>query len=313
MHEGARGTEEKVCATEGAAVPGGRPAAPSAGRRAPGTGPAAEKIVEARDVRHAYVLGREDLLGVSLDVIRGEFVAVVGENGSGKTTFARHLDALLALQAGELTVCSFDASDPTTVWELRRACGMVFQSPENQFVSTEVAEDVAFGPRNFGASEEEAASAASAALATVGLAGFEQRSVYELSGGQQQRVALAGVLACDPDLIVLDEATSMIDPHGRDELSAAVRAAQALRGATVIWITHDMELAARADRVVVMRAGRVAAQGAPEEILANRELLERAGLEPPFVVRCWEELVRLGRAAGPAPVTVEGLVSALCG
>ena len=271
-----------------------------------------EKIVAARAVSHAYVPGRPDLRDVSLDVAPGELVAVVGENGSGKTTLARHLNALVPLQAGELRVAGIDAADPARVWELRRACGMVFQTPENQFVSSVVGEDVAFGPANFGAGERNARAAAASALAAVGLAGFERRDVHGLSGGQQQRVALAGVLACEPDVIVLDEATSMIDPQGRDELVRAVLRAREERGATVVWITHDMELAARADRVVVMRAGEIAAAGAPGEVLVDRALLEGAGLEPPLAVRTWEALARRGLVAGPAPVTVEGLVSALC-
>ena len=271
-----------------------------------------EKIVEARGVSHAYVPGRPTLRDVWLDVAPGELVAIVGENGSGKTTLVRHLNALVPLQSGELVVAGISAGDPARVWELRRACGMVFQNPENQFVSTVVGEDVVFGPENFGESSAEARAAASEALTAVGLAGFERRDVHTLSGGQQQRVALAGVLACEPDVIVLDEATSMIDPQGRDELVRAVLAARADRGATIVWVTHDMELAARADRVVVMRAGEVAGTGAPERVLANRSLLEGAGLEPPFATRVWEGLLSSGAVSGPAPVTVEGLVSALC-
>lgn len=272
-----------------------------------------EKIVEARGVSHAYVAGRPTLRDVSLDVAGGELVAVVGENGSGKTTLARHLNALIALQAGSLAVAGLDVSDPACVWELRRACGMVFQNPENQFVSSVVAEDVAFGPRNFGASEEDAAGAAGRALEAVGLAGFDRRDVHGLSGGQQQRVALAGVLACGPRLVVLDEATSMIDPRGRDELARAVEDARRERGTTVVWITHDMEIAGRADRVVVMSGGEVVAVGAPGDVLADEALLGRAGLEPPLATRTWRALERAGAVSGPAPVTVEGLVSALCG
>ena len=269
--------------------------------------------VTARGVTHAYVPGRDDLRGVDLDVARGELVAVVGENGSGKTTLARHLDALIGLQKGSLTVAGIDAADPSRVWELRRACGMVFQNPENQLVSSVVGEDVAFGPRNFGASETEAAAAASRALAAVGLAGFERRDAHELSGGPQQRVALAAVLACEPDVIVLDEATSMIDPQGRDELARAVGRARRERGCTVIWITHDMELAARADRVAVMGSGRVLACAAPGEVLTDDALLAEAGLEPPLAVLVWRALERAGAVAGPCPVTTGGLVSALCG
>ncbi|MBM6774835.1 ATP-binding cassette domain-containing protein [Olsenella profusa] len=269
--------------------------------------------VRARGVRHSYVRGREDLRGVDLDVAAGELVAIVGENGSGKTTLARHLNALLALQAGSLTVAGLDAADPARVWELRRACGMVFQNPENQLVSSVVGEDVAFGPRNFGADGEDAQAAASRALAAVGLAGFERRDAHALSGGQQQRVALAAVLACEPDVIVLDEATSMIDPQGRDELSRAVEAVRHERGSTVLWITHDMEIAARADRVVVMRAGEVAAAGAPGEVLTDEALLASAGLEAPLAVRAWRALEAAGAVSGACPVTTEGLVRALCG
>lgn len=271
-----------------------------------------EKIVEARGVSHAYVAGRPTLRDVSLDVAGGELVAVVGENGSGKTTLARHLNALIALQAGSLAVAGLDASDPACVWELRRACGMVFQNPENQFVSSVVGEDVAFGPLNFGAGEKDARAAASAALAAVGLAGFERRGVHALSGGQQQRVALAGVLASGPRVIVLDEVTSMIDPRGRDELVRAVLRVREELGSTVIMITHDMELAARADRVLVMREGELIACGRPEEVLVDEGLLRRAGLDAPLVVRTWHELEAAGAVSGPAPVTVEGLVSALC-
>ena len=271
-----------------------------------------EKIVDARDISHAYVRGRTTLRDVSLGISRGELVAIVGENGSGKTTLARHLNALIPLQEGTLRVAGIDAADPSRVWELRRACGMVFQNPENQFVSSVVGEDVAFGPKNFGAGEKDARLAASSALAAVGLEGFERRDVHALSGGQQQRVALAGVLASGPQVIVLDEATSMIDPRGRDELVRTVLAARSERGAAIIWITHDMELAARADRVVVMCEGEVVAQGAPEDVLTDEGLLSGAGLEPPFVVRTWRALEAAGAVVGPAPVTVEGLVSALC-
>ena len=154
-------------------------------------------------------------------------------------------------------------------------------------------------------------------LAFEGAAGERVRALddvsLEVSGGQQQRVALAGVLASGPRVVVLDEATSMIDPQGRDELAAAVSRARRERGTTVIWVTHDMELAARADRVVVMRAGEVAAEGAPADVLADEALLAGAGLEPPLAVRAWRELERAGAVCGRAPVTVEGLVSALCG
>lgn len=293
--------------------------------------------VRARGVWHSYALAaareadgrrcppapnavprnRADLRGVDLDVPRGSFVAVVGANGSGKTTLARHLNALVRLQEGELAVCGIslggEVADPGTTWELRHRCGMVFQSPENQFVSTVVGEDVAFGPLNFGASPEAASSAASAALAAVGLPGMERADVHELSGGQQQRVALAGVLACEPDLVVLDEATSMLDPQGANGVLAAVGALRASRGTTVVAVTHDMEVAATADLVAVMGKGRVAAFGDPHVVLADAELLAGAGLRPPVAVRTWRGLVGRGLAdvGARCPVTIGELAEAV--
>ena len=280
-----------------------------------------EKSVRARDVWHSYVWPgsheHADLRGVALDVPPGSFVAVVGANGSGKTTFARHLNALVPLQEGALEVCGLDVSDASSTKELRRRCGMVFQNPENQFVSSVVAEDVAFGPQNFGRTADEAASLAADALAAVGLEGFGERDVHELSGGQQQRVALAGVLACGPEVVVLDEATSMLDPQSAVDVVQAVRDASSLTGSTVIAVTHDMELAAEADLVVVMSQGVVLAQGDPHDVLVDEELLAKAGLRAPVAVRTWRECRKRGICSdAPVPVTIAELaqeVAALCG
>ena len=280
-----------------------------------------EKSVQARDVWHSYMWPgsheHADLRGVALDVPAGSFVAVVGANGSGKTTFARHLNALVPLQEGTLRVCGLDVSDVSSTKELRRRCGMVFQNPENQFVSSVVSEDVAFGPQNFGHTADEAAGLAADALAAVGLEGFGERDVHELSGGQQQRVALAGVLACGPEVVVLDEATSMLDPQSAVDVMKAVRDALSLIGATVIAVTHDMELAAEADLVVVMSQGAVLAQGDPHDVLVDEELLAKAGLRAPVAVRTWRECRKRGVCSDvPVPVTIAELareVAALCG
>ena len=162
------------------------------------------------------------LQDVSLDIADGEFAAILGHNGCGKSTLARHFNALLPLQKGKLTVAGLDVSDESVLWQLRRKAGMVFQSPDNQFVSTIVAEDVAFGLENYGEAEAVISQKVSAALAAVGMAGFENRSTHRLSGGQKQRVALAGVLAMDPELLIFDEATSMLDPGGRREVLSAI-------------------------------------------------------------------------------------------
>lgn len=297
----------------------------------------ADPAVRVRGVWHSYALAarreargekcppaagtvprdRAELRGVDLDVPAGALVAVVGANGSGKTTLARHLNALLSLQEGSLSVCGLDVAERGVAWELRRRCGMVFQCPENQFVSSLVAEDVAFGPLNFGATPTQAEAAATRALGAVGLAGFERASVHELSGGQQQRVALAGVLACEPEVLVLDEVTSMLDPQGAADVMAAVDALRRAGGTTVVAVTHDMEVAATADVVVVMGAGRVLAQGDPHEVLADAELLARARLRPPVAVRTWAGLAERGLVpeGRPCPVTVGELakaVSSLC-
>lgn len=224
--------------------------------------------VTARGVTHAYVPGRDDLRGVDLDVARGELVAVVGENGSGKTTLARHLDALIGLQKGSLTVAGIDAADPSRVWELRRACGMVFQNPENQLVSSVVGEDVAFGPRNFGASETEAAAAASRALAAVGLAGFERRDAHELSGGQQQRVGIARAMAADPKIIYFDEPTSALDPELTQEVLQVMKDLAA-KGMTMVIVTHEMAFAREvSDRVVFMENGVIVEEGSAEQMFS---------------------------------------------
>lgn len=281
-----------------------------------------EPAVLARGVWHSYGRAashaRATLRGVDLDVEAGSFTCILGANGSGKTTFVRHLNALIPLQKGDLTVCGLDlSSDARNSWAVKSRCAMVFQSAGNQFVSSIVEEDVAFGPLNFGAAPDQAADAARHALEAVGLSGFEARDVNELSGGQRQRVALAGVLACSPDVVVLDEAGCMLDPQSRRDVLLAVREACEKTGAALIAVTHDLELAAAADKVVLFCEGKVAAAGAPGEVLAREDLLASAGLRAPVAVRTWRLLRERGAvpAGMPCPVTVEALaqaVSALC-
>lgn len=270
--------------------------------------------VEARHIWFTYEgASMPSLVDVSVSAERGFLIAVVGVNGGGKTTFIRQLNCLLKPQAGTLYVAGLDALEPRNLWDVRRACGMMFQNPENQFVSSLVGEDVEFGPLNYGVAPAAAARLAGAALDAVGLPDFEDRDVHDLSGGQQQRVALAGVLALEPAIIVLDEATSMLDPRGRADVLAAVEDVRARRGSTVIAATHDMEYAAHADRIVAISGGRVVAEGTPREVLGNLAALERCGLVAPIAVRVWERLVDMGvctRGEG-APITFGDLARIL--
>ena len=247
-----------------------------------------------------------------ITVRAGELVAVLGHNGCGKSTLVKHFNALLEVQKGELTVAGLDAKCEANVWKLRRKVGMVFQNPDNQFVSSVVAEDVAFGLENYGVASSEIPERVSAALALVGMAGFEKRSPHMLSGGQKQRVALAGVLAMDPDILVFDEATSMLDPDGRREVLSVIERLHSEQGKTIVMITHYVEEAVFADRVYLMHDGRMLADGTPREMLTDLELLRRTGLTPPVPVRMYHDLKAAGFELPYCPLTNEELAEELC-
>ncbi len=270
--------------------------------------------IEARHIGFAYEgASTPSLVDVTASVGRGALIAVVGANGGGKTTFIRQLNCLLRPQTGTLRVAGFDALEPENLWKVRRACGMVFQNPENQFVSSLVGEDVGFGPLNYGVAPADAIRLAGAALEAVGLPGFEDRDVHDLSGGQQQRVALAGVLALEPEIIVLDEATSMLDPQGRSDVLSAIERIRSRKGSTVVAATHDMEYAAGADQVIAILGGRIVSEGSPQEVLGDPAVLERSGLVAPVAVQVWERLVDAGVCprAERAPITFGDLARAL--
>ena len=257
-------------------------------------------MIDAHDIRFSYdgPGGRRSLNGAQLHVSPGEFVAVLGHNGCGKSTLVKHFNALLPLQHGTLTIDGMDAADPANRWALRRKVGMVFQNPDNQFVSTIVGEDVAFGLENYGVPENEIPARVAAALAAVDMAGYENRATHTLSGGQKQRVALAGVLALSPDILVFDEATAMLDPDGRQEVLRTIRRLHKEQHKTVVMITHFMEEAAQADRVIVLEEGRVACDGTPQDVLVQAELLEHLNLDLPFAAELSLELGRRGVPVG---------------
>ena len=272
------------------------------------------KMINANELVYAYDEqdgARRSLDGISLTVDKGELVAVLGHNGCGKTTLARHLNALLPVQEGELTVAGCDARDENRVWQIRKSCGMVFQNPDNQFVSSFVEEDIAFGPRNFGADEADIPEKVRSALAAVGMAGFERRSPQLLSGGQKQRIAIAGVLATDPDIMVFDEVTAMLDPQGRQEVLDTIKRLHAA-GKTIVMISHYIEEAVFADRVVLVHDGRKLAEGAPRDMLTDLELLRRTGLTPPLSVQVYYDLLDAGVKLELCPLTIEELVDEIC-
>ena len=230
---------------------------------------------------------------ISLAVREGEFLCVLGGNGSGKSTLAKHINALLAPDSGMVYILGRDSADPANTYYIRSNAGMVFQNPDDQIVASVIENDVAFGPENLGVPTEELRERVTAALKQVGLQGFETRETTSLSGGQKQRVAVAGVLAMEPRILVFDEASAMLDPRGRAGLMRVCRELNDA-GLTIILITHFMEEAALADRIVVLENGHVALMGTPDEVLTQFDVLERLSLEVPFAVSLSNELRKRG-------------------
>ena len=267
-----------------------------------------EIFIHARDLCFSYAdeEGREDnpaLKNFSVDICRGEYVAVLGHNGSGKSTFAKLLNYILEPTSGELTVNGLDLSckdlSDEEILTLRKNVGMVFQNPDNQLVATIVEQDVAFGPENLGVEREELRRRVDSALETVGMTAYAKHEPHRLSGGQKQRVAIAGILAMMPQCVVFDESTAMLDPGGRREVLDTIRKLNREYGMTVLNITHYMNEAAEADRIIVINDGELLMDGTPDEVFAKRDTLNRVGLEVP---QC-AELIHALRAAG---IHIEG-------
>ena len=233
---------------------------------------------------------RESLCGVSLEIDEGSFVAVLGHNGSGKSTLAKHMNAILTPTEGKVWVAGLDSSDEEKLLDVRRTVGMVFQNPDNQIVANVVEDDVAFAPENLGVPSEEIRRRVDAALKQVGMYDFRMHAPHLLSGGQKQRVAIAGVLAMQPKVLVLDEPTAMLDPQGRQEVVQTVTALCREKGMTVVLITHHMEECIGADRLIIMSNGAIVADGSPQEVFSQVELMEREGLDVPETTRVLHEL-----------------------
>ena len=254
----------------------------------------AASVVKLSHIDFRYY-GREvnSLTDVSLEIKEGEWVAIIGPNGSGKSTLAKIMNGLLVPAAGQVTIKDLTI-DEETVWEARRSVGMVFQNPDNQFVGSTVEDDVAFGLENNGVPRQEMISRIEEALAEVRMSEFKDKEPARLSGGQKQRVALASILALRPDIIILDEATSMLDPNGRQEVIAAIRKIKERFNLTVISITHDLDEASLADRILMMQGGRLVQDKKPEEIFLMGEQLVEQGLDVPFSQKLKDALAARG-------------------
>jgi len=250
--------------------------------------------------------------GVDIDIKEGQFVAILGHNGSGKSTFAKHINALLLPSDGTIWIDGINTKDEEHIWDVRKTAGMVFQNPDNQIIGTVVEEDVGFGPENMGVPTEDIWKRVNESLEKTGMTAYRHHSPNKLSGGQKQRVAIAGVMAMRPKCIVLDEPTAMLDPNGRKEVLAAVHQLNKQENVTVVLITHYMEEVIDADHVIVMDGGHVVMEGTPREIVSQVETLKKYRLDVPQVTLLAHELKQSGVDIPDGILTTEELVNALC-
>ena len=274
-------------------------------------------ILKTEDLRFSYPAAVEGehpvvLDGVNLSIAPGSFVAVLGHNGSGKSTLAKHMNAILLPTGGKVYVDGIDTADEDRLLDIRRTVGMVFQNPDNQIVANVVEEDVAFAPENLGVPPEEIRARVDEALRQVGMYQFREHAPHLLSGGQKQRVAIAGVIAMRPRCIVLDEPTAMLDPIGRREVLRTIRQLNRESGVTVVLITHHMDEAAQADRLVVMAAGKVVADGTPKEVFRHVEELRSVALTVPETTALLWELRQEGLDVPLDALSDEECAQALC-
>lgn len=273
------------------------------------------KMVDASALKFAYVSEEGNytfaLNGVDIQVEQGEFVVVLGRNGSGKSTFAKLVNALNLPTSGKMVVAGMDTAQEANTLDIRKTAGMVFQNPDNQLVATIVEEDIAFGPENLGLPREEIYERIDYALKTVHMEEYRHHAPHMLSGGQKQRIAIAGVLAMKPQLILFDESTAMLDPKGRKDILSIIKKLNKEEHITIILITHYMDEAVDADRLIVMKDGFVLREGNPSEIFFDKELLEKAGLIAPFTALLSRELVEAGIDIQPT-LNTQVLAEELC-
>ena len=275
-----------------------------------------EKYIEFEKVSFSYESedsNTEVLENFSLKINKGEFLAVLGHNGCGKSTVAKLCNAIEVPQKGKVIVDGIDTSDEDRLYDIRQKVGMVFQNPDNQIVATIVEDDVAFGPENLGVEPEEIRRRVDEALKSVSMYEFRHFEPHKLSGGQKQRVAIAGIIAMEPECIVLDESTAMLDPRGRQEVMNTVLKLNREEGKTVVFITHYMDEAVKADRVVVMDKGRIILDGKPKEVFAHRDLLKNAGLDVPEAAEIANELISEGISLPSDILDIDELLEAVVG
>ncbi len=274
------------------------------------------EIIKLHNLSHIYTDHEGKLVhaleGVSLNVHNGEFVAIIGTNGSGKSTLAKHLNALLLPSSGQCLVNGLDVSEAENLWSIRQSVGMVFQNPDNQIVAAIVEEDIAFGPENLGIEPAEIVRRVDEALARVGMENYRHHAPHLLSGGQKQRVAIAGVLAMRPQCLALDEPTAMLDPQGRQEVLSTVHKLNKEENITVVYITHFMEEAVTADRVIVMEQGKIVMEGRPQDIFIQVEQLKGLGLDVPVAAEVAFRLREKGLPLAETIITDDELAVALC-
>ena len=276
-----------------------------------------ENMIKSEDLVFKYVNAEEQtekvaINHVSMEVKKGEFLVILGHNGSGKSTMAKHMNALLLPSGGKMYVDGLDTSDIENLWEVRRRAGMVFQNPDNQLVATIVEEDVAFGPENLGVDPKEIRERVDDSLKAVGMYEYRKHAPHLLSGGQKQRIAIAGILAMRPKCIVLDEPTAMLDPSGRNEVMKTIKEVNKKFGITIILITHYMDEAAQADRIIVMDKGEKVMEGVPREIFSQVEKIKSIGLDVPQVTELAYELQKEGVEISTEILNIDEMVNALC-
>lgn len=256
-------------------------------------------IIKFENVRYKYAGDELDTLcGIDLEIEQGSFVAVLGRNGSGKSTLAKHMNGILVPDTGTVTVKGMNTADDDSILDIRRTVGMVFQNPDNQIVANVVEDDVAFAPENLGVEPEEIRRRVDSALKQVGMYELRQHAPHLLSGGQKQRVAIAGVIAMNPAIIVLDEPTAMLDPQGRREVLSTVTGLCREKGMTVVLITHHMDECVDADRLIIMSRGKICADGTPSEVFGTPEMMLSEGLDIPESVKVLHELKKNGWDVG---------------